>query len=69
MKIGFNEKVLVQNIFQIAEDKFLLFPIFETVLVKRGLIIELGDKTKGEKPKVSKTSAPPRELIRPGILP
>lgn len=69
LKIGAKEEVLIQNTFQIAKNKFLLFPVFETVHIKRGLIIELGDKSKGEKPKVSKTSAPPRELIRPGIIP
>lgn len=61
--------MLIQNTFQIGKNKFLLFPVFETVNVKRGLIVELGDRTKGEKPKVTKTSAPPRELIRPGIVP
>ena len=61
--------MLIQNTFQIGKNKFLLFPVFETVNVKRGLIVELGDRSKGEKPKVTKTSAPPRELIRPGIVP
>lgn len=69
LKIGEKEEVLIQYTFQIAKDKFLLFPVFETVHIKRGLIVELGDRSKNEKPKVRKTSAPPRELIRPGIIP
>lgn len=69
MKIGEKEDVLIQYVHQIGRGKFLVFPLTDTVTVSRGLIIELGDKSKGEKPKVTKTPPPPRELIRPGVFP
>ena len=61
--------MLIQYTFQISKDKFLVFPVTDSVNVRRGLFIELGDRSKNEKPKVRKTAAPPRELIRPGMLP
>lgn len=68
LRIGAQEEVLIQNTFQIDKDKFLMFPVFDNVYVRRGLIVELGNRSKGEKPNVRKTSRPPRELIRPGII-
>lgn len=69
LKIGEKEELIIQNIFQIAKSKFILFPVSENGQVKRGLIVELGDKLKNEKPTVKKTSAPPKEMIKPSILP
>jgi hypothetical protein len=69
-KIGEKEDVLIQYVFHIGKNRFLVFPLTDTVTITRGLIIELPDKTKaGSKPTVSKTKNVPRELIRPGILP
>ena len=69
LKIASNEDILIQFCFQIAKNRFLIFPLTDTVSIKRGLFIELGDKSKGEDLKVWKTSNVPRELIRPGICP
>lgn len=55
LKIGQKEDVLIQYCFQIRKDKFLIFPLTDTVNVTRGLIIELGERHKKEKPKVTKT--------------
>lgn len=69
LKINQKEDVLIQYTFQLSKDKFLVFPVYDSAQIKRGLFIELGDKSKKEKPKVKKTAPPPRELIRPGMLP
>ena len=69
LQIGQREDVLIQYVFQISKNQFIVFPLTDTVLITRGLIIELGDKQKKEEPKVRKTAAVPRELIRPGVLP
>lgn len=69
LKIGQKEDVLIQYCFQVRKDKFLIFPLTDTVNVTRGLFIELGDKHKKEKMQVTKTSPAPRELIRPGVCP
>jgi len=69
LEIGQREDVLIQYVFQVAKDKFIVFPLTDTVLITRGLLIELGDRQKKEAPRVTKTLPVPRELIRPGVLP
>lgn len=44
MEIGQREDVLIQYVFQISKNTFIVFPLTDTVLITRGLIIELGDK-------------------------